>query len=155
MVHNRQLVLLSETPDICIPPFFSSVFYLFRRSGPFLLGCTGRLGRFGAFLPGQEGDEGGSARPLPSLRPVLGPSVHLGALRCRTTVNSPQVTEFRELRDFYGCPKVDLGAGISASRARSAAANVTGNAVMKHCAALRLRRGPPVHAKSFHPFYSI
>ncbi|CAG9562941.1 unnamed protein product [Danaus chrysippus] len=26
---------------------------------------------------------------------------------------APQVTKFRELRDFYGCPKVDLRVGIS------------------------------------------
>lgn len=119
---GMQLVLLSETPVICILLFFER--FLFVPSGPFLLGCNARLRRFRAFLlssrgwgfagrAGVRGGEGGGSRLVPS--PPGGPSLARAFTLARCAA-APQVTKFRELRDFYGCPpKVDLEVGISAS----------------------------------------
>lgn len=54
---------------------------------------------------------GGGSRPVPS--PPTGPSLARAFTLARCAA-APQVTKFRELCDFYGCPpKVDLEVGTS------------------------------------------
>lgn len=113
---------VTRDPSIFCSFFVSSVLYLFRRA-LFLLGCTARLWRFGAFLLRSGGDwgRGGRGWPLPASRAVLGPTVHLGALRCRRSTGNkvPRTTWFLWLSE-------------SASQRRylgtqSPGANLTGN----------------------------
>lgn len=65
-----------------------------------------------AFLLGL-GEEawGRGEHVVPSRRP--GPSLARTFTLARCAAAAPQVTKFRELRDFYGCPKVDPEVGIS------------------------------------------
>lgn len=86
---GTQLVLLFETPVICVSPIFLCRF-LFIPSGPFLLGCNARPRRFEAFLLGYGGDargprdytlpspalQAGPGRPWPERSPWRGALSH-------------------------------------------------------------------------------
>lgn len=87
---------VTRDPTICV--LFCVERFVFVPSGLFLLGCTAGLWRFGAFLPRSGGvwAAGAAASPLPASRAVLGPTVHLGAQRCRRTTGNkvPRTTWF-------------------------------------------------------------
>lgn len=59
--------------------------------------------------PGEIGVAGAAAGPSPP----LGPSLARPFTLARCAAAAAQVTKFRELRDFYGCPKVLPREGIS------------------------------------------
>lgn len=115
---NKTATTLSSV--IREPCYLCSSFFCWTFSicsvGPFFAALH-RLWRFVAFLLGlrgareREGDHATS--PYPSGRPVLGPSVHLGAMRCRTTGNKvPRTTWFLWLSRKW---ILILGEGISRS----------------------------------------
>lgn len=136
---NTSLLILTQNVRFCytrpIIRFFRS-FSICSVSGPFLPGCTARLGRFRSFLLGGGGEGREPALPPPGA--VLGPNVHLGALRCRRTTGNqvPRATWFLWLSAESGSR--DSGY----LETRSPDANLTGNGVMKHCTALRLHQAP-------------
>lgn len=106
--------------------FKLSVFYLFRRAlfcwvpPPVFVGSE----RFYSGT-GKRACKGGGLTPPLCARTVLGPSVHLGALRCRRTTGNkvPRTTWFLWLSES-GSRSRHLGT-------HSPGANVTGNSVMK------------------------